>query len=83
MDFETLKFLLWVSLPVIFGSLGWVIKNLHTRLDRLDNEIREKVTEQDVRTILSDKLDPLHEDLKDIKKQIERLTDYILKKDHE
>ena len=49
------------------------------RLDELEKTQKAKITEEDVRTILKDKLDPLTQDLLEIRELINKILDLHLK----
>lgn len=78
---ETLKLLIiYLGIPTILGIGAWIMRSTINRISELEHQIRTKVEEDKVRVILNDKLDPIREDVHEIKVQINRLMDLILKK---
>lgn len=55
------------------------IVNFESRIKNLESSIIHKVEESDVRLLITDKLDPVKDTLEDIKTQIEKLMDYLIK----
>lgn len=56
----------------IIGSIGYMIRNIFQRITALEKF--PAVTENQVRCIVSDKVDPVKEDVSEIRKS----TDYLL-----
>lgn len=54
------------------------MKTMINRLDTLEFRMQETITEPEVRIILDDKLDPIHEDLKEIKHSLNQLYEVML-----
>lgn len=73
MDLQLLHILLLVVLPVISGMVVYIMRNILTRIEELEHKSLEIVSETDVRQILADKLDPIHDDLKEIKDSLKQL----------
>ena len=61
-----------LSGSILIGSVGYMIRNILTRLSALEK--LPMVTEPQVRQILADKIDPVREDVHEIRKSM----DYIL-----
>ena len=57
---------------ILVGSVGYMIRNILTRLTALEK--LPMVTEPQVRQIIADKIDPVREDVHEIRKSV----DYIL-----
>lgn len=60
---------------ILIGSLGYMIKNIYTRIN--DLEKFPAVTEQQVRQIISDKIDPVKEDVSEIRKTLDYIFNLI------
>lgn len=68
MDIEKiLSSLIYFIVPGIFTMAGFLIKNIITRLESVENKVVDRPTEQDVRVIINDKIEPIREDIKEIK----------------
>lgn len=78
MDDTTIKIILYIVGPTVLGVTGYLYKSIINRIDELEEKIEKKVTETVVRQILADKLDPLREDLKEIKDSIRNLFELYL-----
>ena len=70
---------LWPIIASLLCGMGaFVMKNIFNRLEVLEDKMNKTVTEQDVRTILSDKIDPLKEDVHEIKQAIVKIYELYL-----
>lgn len=67
--------LLWVLFSCITGMAAYFMRNLIMRLETLENKIQSKIDEPEVRQLLSDKLDPMKEDIAEIKGTVQKLFD--------
>ncbi len=56
------------------------MERIEQRLTKLEEKVSSQVTEPELRQILSDKLDPLKEDISEVRKQAEKITDLLLNK---
>ncbi len=65
-------------LSVIIGVAGYMMRNIFTRLN--DLEKFPAVTEAEVRQIISDKVDPIKEDVSEIRKTVDYIFSLILTK---
>ena len=61
--------LTYAVVPLVLGAVGFIMRNIHVRLDRLEEVITQKLDQKDVRQIISDKIDPIRDDIKDLKDQ--------------
>ncbi len=57
---------------ILIGSVGYMMRNIFTRLAALEKF--PAVTEHQVRQVIADKVDPVREDVHEIRKSV----DYIL-----
>jgi hypothetical protein len=71
--------------PALVGLIGLVWKQgqskmekLEARLEKLEDTTSQHVTEAELRRILSDKIDPIKEDISEVKKQNDKITDILL-----
>lgn len=77
-DISTAQIFLYIIAPIVFGLVGYIMKTMINRLDTLEFRMQETITEPEVRIILDDKLDPIHEDLKEIKHSLNQLYEVML-----
>lgn len=64
---------------LIVGILGWLARTNMQRQDNIEKELDTKITEQQTRQILADKLEPLKEGLDDVKDKLDSLYNLLLK----
>lgn len=75
MDFQLITY---VAIPVIGSLIAFVGRSIMIRLDVLEDQMQTKVNEQTVRTILSDKMDPLKEDIHEIKETLNKFIEIYM-----
>lgn len=68
----------------LFGILGYVgytykkdQENKEARMAAIEEKLSTRITEESVRQIIADKIGPVREDLKEIKEQLNKVTDSI------
>lgn len=68
--------------PIILSSLfsigAFVMKNIFKRLEILEDKLDKAVTEQNVRALLADKIDPIKEDVGEIKQALIKIYELYL-----
>lgn len=79
MDLAHLLFV-YGALPSILGFGAFLVKSLLNRISVLENVVSDKISEPRVRELLSDKVDPIREDIQEIKDQLNKITDLLLRK---
>lgn len=77
MDIAQLIKLLMYVVPAVAGVGTYFMKKLLDRIDVLESQLPERVTSSQVRQIISDRIDPIKEDLAYIKTAIGKLSDQI------
>lgn len=79
---QALNTLMIIVFSVLSSIIGFSIKSLVTgllsRINEIEDRAREGITEDKVRELMSDKLDPIKEDLSDIKVSVNKLSDSVL-----
>lgn len=65
---------------LLIGVLAYLAKDLFQRINAVEAATSSSLDETKVRLLLSDKLDPLKEDIKEIKDSVGVLMEYNLKK---
>lgn len=58
------------------GALCTIYRKETSRIDELEEIVSRHVTDKHVRQILADKLDPIKEDLSEIKSKLDRIFDF-------
>ncbi len=64
--------------PLIAILIGYIMKTMVDRINKLEQKVEATISEPEVRTILNDKLNPIQDDLKEIKNSIKQLYDILL-----
>jgi len=80
MSWESIVVIGATILSLISAPFLYVWKGHVKRLEKLEDMMQTKQTEQDVRTLLDDKLEPVRSDLQEIKERINHLLDTIINK---
>lgn len=71
--------LLPILIPSVIALLAYGFRiSIMQRIDNLEQKSMNHVTEQQTRQILNDKLEPLKEDLIEIKEQLNKLFDRLI-----
>ncbi len=61
----------------VIGVIGYTYKRGLDRIDTIEEKLSKRITEANVRKLLEDKIEPVREDLQEIKASIAKLTDVI------
>jgi hypothetical protein len=73
--------LVYIAIPILIGLGRFLMQSLLNRLSILEHQIDIKVDEPRVRQLLSDKIDPLQEDIAELKVRLDKIIDLLLKID--
>ncbi len=73
---------------IIFGTvissimliIGGFVKTIYGRVDHLEKQLPMKLDQQEVRQIVADKIDPMREDIHEIKAKLDRVMDILIDK---
>jgi len=76
---EWLNIVYYVITPIVIMYAGHCMKSHVDRIEEIEKKLMTKIDEPEVRTILSDKIDPMKEDIKEIKQMLNHLLSVILK----
>ncbi len=79
MTLEVITVILSVLGPAVLGTVSYVYTKQDKRIDMLERLTNEKMSEEKTRQLLNDKLEPVREDLLEIKAKIDKITDHLLK----
>ncbi len=78
---ETLRLILiYGVLPIIIGIGSWVMRSMIQRLEEVERKVSIKTDENYVRQLLTDKIDPIREDIHELKAKLDKIVDILLKK---
>lgn len=64
-----------IALPLMSGLAYHVVHNIMARIDTLEEKMKDVIAEPAIRQLISDKLDPIRDDLKEIKARLEKILD--------
>ena len=64
-----------IAFPIIIAMFCMVIRNMYTRISDMDRRIRTSLSDREVRRLIDDKIDPIREDIHEIKIKLEKLLD--------
>jgi len=67
--------LIYLALPCIVGAIGYIMKSMTERLRNLEIAVHTRVDEDKVRQVVNDRIDPMREDIREIRDDIHSLTE--------
>ncbi len=70
----------YIIVPAALMVGGWLMKSHVERIAAVETEVRTKTTEVEVRMIIADKMDPIREDVHELKASVDKILDILLKK---
>lgn len=77
---EWVNIIYYVITPAVIMYAGHAMKSHVDRIEIMEKLIATKIDETEVRTIMSDKIDPMKEDIAEIKVMLNHLLEVILDK---
>lgn len=80
MSLESIITITFTVLGLVLGLVGYIWRNAVSRIENLEKNMQDKTSEQDVRQLLNDKLEPVKEDLQEIKTRLEHILDNLINK---
>lgn len=70
--------LFWIIGALITSMGAFIMKSIIMRIETLEQQIKDVVSESQVRQIIADKMDPIHQDVQEVKEQLQQfLTLYL------
>lgn len=78
MDIDLLLKLSYILVPICLSAAGYFVRAILKRLDVVEAKLEKTITESEVRQLLADKIEPLREDVLEIKRKIDRIFDLLL-----
>jgi Tfp pilus assembly protein PilO len=74
-----IKLIIDILLVLVIPGLIGFFKYLMNKIENLEQEMKSKISEEDARQLLADHLEPVKEDLQDIKDLQIKLYEFLLK----
>jgi len=68
-------------LSVVCAPVIYIGRSIMQRIDKLESDMDQKISKEEVRTILDDKIEPMNENVKEIKALLYKVLADHLKKD--
>lgn len=65
--------------PIILALIGFIIRSIYQRIDTIENKLEKTINKEEVRQTIDDKVNPIREDLTEIKDAIRQLFLLYLK----
>lgn len=85
MTIDSSLIVVYLVIPVVIGAMAFMLKlgiqSMLNRLDTVEQRDSEKLTKADFEIAMKDKLDPLREDVKDMKAAVDKVYDRLLNKE--
>jgi hypothetical protein len=76
---ETVRFVLvYVVFPLVSGLGAFFVKSMINRVDTLEKAAPKKLEATDVKELLSYQLDPIREDIRELKTQVSKIVDMLM-----
>lgn len=78
MDETFRQVVIYALIPILISGAAYIVKNILDRLNVIEKETVTKLDEPAVRRLVNDKVDPLREDIKELKASTDRILDILL-----
>ncbi len=75
---DVLQIVTYIIVPSITILVIPAVRSMYVRLSNLETQIQTKISNLEARQLLSDKLDPVHTDLAEIKQQLNQIINRLL-----
>lgn len=69
------EIIMYIIMPIVSVLLIPVGRYIFIKLSDIDTKLNQKISQTEVRQLIDDKFQPLKEDLKDLKNQMDRIFD--------
>lgn len=76
----TIEHLIPTGLIVLASLIGYFVRTQMQRISDLEASIVEKLSEEETRQILSDKLDPVRENVQEIQNKLDQVITLLIKR---
>jgi hypothetical protein len=77
---ELLLKIAYIVVPIITGIGAFFVRSITSRLEKLEEKVEHTVSEEELRITLNDKIEPVREAIVDIKKQLDKVYDLLIKR---
>lgn len=78
MDLDTLLKICYIIVPTALAVIAFLIRAPLNRLAALEEKVIDFTTKEELRLALQDRIEPIKEDLIEIKQQLNKLYDLLL-----
>lgn len=78
MDETTRLLLVYAAIPGVIGIISYMMKSILNRLDQIEKTLPNKLEEPEVRQLLSDKIDPLSNDIQRFEVKLDKIMDILI-----
>jgi hypothetical protein len=75
-----LQLLIYIILPTGITVIGYLVRGVMQRIENLEKTITSKMSEEDIRQLLADKIEPISSDICDIKQTMKDLYNHLIQK---
>ncbi len=79
MNVEWLNVVWYIIAPMVITYIGYTMKSHVDRIESMEKKLADKLDESQVRLLMSDKIDPIKEDIKEIKEMLNHILTAIMK----
>ena len=76
---EWLNIVWYVFAPMVVTYVGYSMKSHVDRIESMEKKLADKLDEPQVRLLMADKIDPIKEDIKEIKEMLNHILTAIMK----
>jgi hypothetical protein len=78
MTIDLTTLLMYLILPVVLTLVTYIARNLLGRLEAVEEKMSHATTEPQVRQLISDRYDPLAQDIREIKENQQKLFELVM-----
>jgi len=69
---------LMLLISLVIGVVGFLVKTQMQRIDVLEKEMTTKPSDEDVRRVLDDKIEPIKDSMTEIRNKVDKVIDMLL-----
>lgn len=80
MSWESIVVIVATVISVVSAPFVYMWKTTMQRIETLENQIDLKVTDAEVRAIVTDKIEPLKENMQSVDRKLDFIIDHLIKK---
>jgi len=70
--------LIYIAAPTLLAIGGYMVQTVTSRLGKLEEDMSKKVSQEDVRQLVADKIDPIREDIHEVKTKLDKVMDILI-----